>query len=380
MRVGKTLTALRTAKMVGAKNVLFVTKKKAISSILSDYEMTGYSDMALTVINYEKLSKCEKRYDLIIVDEAHSLKKHGKPSLRTKNLKEIVKDNYLILLSGTPTPESYSDIYHQLWISDNSPFKEWKNFYKWAKEFVNIKQRYFNGTPHNDYSEAKIEKIMPYIEPLMITYTQKQASFKRTDMAEEVVKVKMVDGIYNLADYLRKHKYYKLKDGHEIVCETAVSLQNKLHQLYSGTIITDNGIAILDESKARYIAKHYEPPFAVYYKYKAEELLLWKHLKNITTDPEVFNRGEADVFISQVRSGAMGINLSRANVLIAFNIDFSAELYWQMRARIQAKDKTAQNKIVWLFSDGGIEEKIYKAVLDKKSYTVKYFKEDYAWN
>ena len=63
MRVGKTLTALRTAKLVSAKNVLFVTKKKAISSILSDFEMTGYKDMALDVINYEQLGKCEKRYD-----------------------------------------------------------------------------------------------------------------------------------------------------------------------------------------------------------------------------------------------------------------------------------------------------------------------------
>ena len=36
-RTGKTLTALNTAKLFNAKNVLFITKKKAISSIQSDY-------------------------------------------------------------------------------------------------------------------------------------------------------------------------------------------------------------------------------------------------------------------------------------------------------------------------------------------------------
>jgi superfamily II DNA or RNA helicase len=35
-RCGKTLTALETAKLYGANNVLFLTKKKAISSIESD--------------------------------------------------------------------------------------------------------------------------------------------------------------------------------------------------------------------------------------------------------------------------------------------------------------------------------------------------------
>ena len=38
VRTGKTLTALNTAKLFGAKKVLFLTKKKAISSIQWDYD------------------------------------------------------------------------------------------------------------------------------------------------------------------------------------------------------------------------------------------------------------------------------------------------------------------------------------------------------
>ena len=38
VRTGKTITALNTAKLYGAKKVLFVTKLKAISSILKDFE------------------------------------------------------------------------------------------------------------------------------------------------------------------------------------------------------------------------------------------------------------------------------------------------------------------------------------------------------
>jgi hypothetical protein len=34
------------------------------------------------------------------------------------------------------------------------------------------------------------------------------------------------------------------------------------------------------------------------------------------------------------------------------------------------------NKVYWVFSEKGIEDKIYKAVLKKKDYTLNHFKRD----
>jgi hypothetical protein len=53
VRTGKTLTALNTCKLYGAKNVLFVTKKKAIDSIKDDFFKMFMYDFDLEVINYE---------------------------------------------------------------------------------------------------------------------------------------------------------------------------------------------------------------------------------------------------------------------------------------------------------------------------------------
>ena len=50
VRVGKTATALETCRLYGAKKVLFLTKKKAIGSIESDYKDFGFT-FDLTVIN-----------------------------------------------------------------------------------------------------------------------------------------------------------------------------------------------------------------------------------------------------------------------------------------------------------------------------------------
>jgi hypothetical protein len=35
-----------------------------------------------------------------------------------------------------------------------------------------------------------------------------------------------------------------------------------------------------------------------------------------------------------------------------------------------------KNDVYWVFSDGGIEEKIYNVVLNKKDYTLSHFKKD----
>src|SRR5690554_4916836 len=69
-RSGKSLTVLFAAEEFGAKKVIFITKKKAISSIESDFEKAKLT-YKLTVINYESIHKIEdKDFDFLIIDEA----------------------------------------------------------------------------------------------------------------------------------------------------------------------------------------------------------------------------------------------------------------------------------------------------------------------
>ena len=95
-------------------------------------------EYSIDIINFESLHKLtHNNYDIVIVDEAHSISAYPKASKRCKDLKKIVGDKYLILMSGTPTPESFSQIFHQYAISNYTPFIE-KSFYKWAKNYVNV--------------------------------------------------------------------------------------------------------------------------------------------------------------------------------------------------------------------------------------------------
>ncbi len=60
VRTGKTLTSLGICDKLYISNVLFITKKKAISSIEKDYNMMN-PNFNLEVINYESLHKIKKK-------------------------------------------------------------------------------------------------------------------------------------------------------------------------------------------------------------------------------------------------------------------------------------------------------------------------------
>lgn len=164
MRTGKTVTALHICKLLlngMPGSVLFLTKKKVINDIDSQAKELGIK-YNLDIINYESLHKLEpKYYDVMILDEAHCIGAFPKPSERQKQLRSMLVNKYtrLIYLSGTPTPESYSQIYHQLNVSEKYSVFDYDSFYQWAKEFVNVKQRKgANGFMYNDYSDAKEKK------------------------------------------------------------------------------------------------------------------------------------------------------------------------------------------------------------------------------
>lgn len=392
MRVGKTLIALTLCRILEARNVLFLTKKKAISSIESDFRATEY-DYRLQVINYESFHRADlSRVDVLVLDEAHALGTFPKPNDKARVLRSFMEKNTttrVIFLSGTPSPESYSQLFHQFWSINRGPWKEYKSFYKWsgtepAPNFVKVKKRLINGVSIADYTRADEARIRIDLLPVMISMDQATAGFTNHEITETVVTIEGPSYLKLYEQILTEDKFYQLKDGRVLVCDTAVKLMQKLHQLWSGTILTDETTGQrsvqLSPHKVEYIASQYEgQKVAVYYLFRAEGDMLRAYLGDrVTEQPEEFNStGCEKIFISQIQSGSMGVNLSTADVLIFMNISFSATHYFQARARTGSITRTKPQVNHWLFTAGGIEENIYKAVTKKKDYTLKYFKKDY---
>tara|TARA_R110002124_G_scaffold14745_2_gene65004 strand:- start:636 stop:1877 length:1242 start_codon:yes stop_codon:yes gene_type:complete len=376
VRTGKTLTALGICEKLDVDDVLFITKKKAISTITADSDKLCPS-YSLFVINYESLHKLPNiRWDVIICDEAHSIGAFPKPSNRAKAVRDLIQRNdpRLILMSGTPTPESFSQMYHQVYAAFNNPFKKYKNFYRFADDYVNVKQLKISGRLMNDYKTGK-QEILTAMKPHTISYSQKEAGFV-SKIEEEVLTVKMSDHTYNLANRLRRDLVVEGKE-EVLLADTPVKLMMKLHQIYSGTVKFESGKAMtLDRTKGDLIKAYFTGrKIGIFYKFK-QELAVLKEVfgDELTTELSVFEDTDKNIAL-QIVSGREGISLRQADCLVYMNIDFSATSYWQSRDRMTTKDRV-KNDIYWVFSEGGIEKDIYKAVSKKKDYTLKHFKRD----
>ena len=378
VRTGKTLTSLGICETLDVDNVLFITKKKAMSSITDDSELLCPS-YSLFVINYESLHKLPPiDWDVIICDEAHGMGAFPKPSKRAKQVKKLIAEHrpYVILMSGTPTPESFSQMYHQVYGIPSNPFRKFKNFYRFCDEYVYVKQKKINGLMINDYSNGH-DSILKAIKPYTINFSQKEAGFK-VETREHTLEVEMNPVVYSLASRLKKDLVIEGKD-ETILADTPVKLMMKLHQLYSGTIKFESGVSkIIDLSKANFIKEKFNgKKIGVFYKFK-EELNALKEVfgkDGLTSELSVFKDTECPVIALQIISGREGISLKEADALVYYNIDFSATSYWQSRDRMTTKDRL-ESDVYWIFSRGGIEKDIYKAVTKKKDYTVRHFKKD----
>jgi hypothetical protein len=363
VRTGKTLTSLRCAELYGAKSVLFLTKKKAISSIENDYEMLQPS-FSLVVSNYEQVHNIDEDYDLIILDEAHVLGQYPHPAKKIIYLKEICKGKPIIYLSGTPTPESYSQWFHQMYVSSYSPFIE-PNFYKWHRVYGIPAKKYLYNREIADYSKT----VDIDISHLLLTKTQQQSGFE-SDIQEHIISIKPPSVIEWAIATLKKDKIINTKECKIILADTAVKEMMKVHQITSGTIKCEDGSTIIiSYYKAQFIKERFKgKKIAIFYKYIAEAEMIGK-VFNVTQSIEEFNETDK-VFISQIQSGREGINLSRADALIFFNIDFSAVSYWQGRSRLQSKERK-KSDVYFIFA--GIEHRIYEMVSKKKDYTLKHY-------
>ncbi len=378
VRTGKTLTSLGICEQLNVDNVLFLTKKKAMSSIMDDYDKLCPTSFCLFVINYESIHKIPNiRWDVIICDEAHSMGAFPKPSKRAKDVKSLIQrhDPHVILMSGTPTPESYSQMYHQVYAIPTNPFSRYPSFYKFAHDWVKVKQRKINGNLINDYSNG-LDSITKAMSHHTINYSQKQAGFE-VDTREHILRVRMEDKTYALAKRLNKDLVVEGKD-EVILADTPVKLMMKLHQIYSGTIKFESGSSmIIDMTKANFIRERFKGnKIGIFYKFK-EELKAIKQAygEDVTTELSEFEQTDKSIAL-QIVSGREGISLRQADALVYYNIDFSATSYWQSRDRMTTRDRL-ESDVYWIFSEGGIEDDIHKAVSKKKTYTVNYFKKDF---
>lgn len=436
-RTGKSAMSLCVALAIGSKGILFVTPKRVIAGVLNDYNMIrsareteamtdnpytppiyvsngeallamhkkagkmaeeeiaeqypklstkGVKRKSLVTEAWHRIEKqllhdaCNFEFDLVIVDESHRFGALPKASGSQQALKKLAEGKRVLLMSGTPTPENYSMLYHQFAISEHSPWKEYKNFYAWARAgYVATEEKMINGYHTIDYSNGVHDKIMADVNPLMVTLTQQEAGFSVEVNDQELFALMSKE----TATAIRKMKresvcYITDAEGvqHEIVAQSAADRLGKIHQMAGGTIkLSETETLIFDRSKAKFLYDHFFlHHVAIFYVYKAErDLLVDTFGDYITEDAEEFQREPLKIFIGQIRSVREGLRLDTAECSIFYSTEYSYVSWAQGLQRIASKERTEPATVYVLTSQCKIEAMILQCVREKENFTLSIF-------
>ena len=237
------------------------------------------------------------------------------------------------------------------------------------------------GFVYTSYGKSKCYKTVDYskikttLDSLKVVITQKDAGFT-TKVNEHVVKVDMKQSTVDLMNRLRKDLVIEGVN-ETVLAETGVKLMSKLQQLSSGTVKFESGnAATLDTTKVDYIAERWTGvKKAIFYFYKQElEMIKEKFGNEITTDLDEFNTTDKSIALQQI-SGAEGVNLSKADVLIYVNFGFSNTKYIQSKDRLTTMERKT-NDVYFIISNNGIDMNVYNALQSKRDYVLRTFERD----
>lgn len=391
-RTGKTLTSILVAEMSKCTNILVITKAKALKGdddkdivsakggwagalnlylkVLSVNQVWKTPTKTYTIVNYESLHKVSGKYDLVIIDEAHSkIAAYPKVSLTWNKVYAFTKGKPIIYLSATPSAQSHSQLYHQLKLCTFSPWAKYKNFYDWFTAYgIPEVKRIGGGQQIVVYDKCRDDLIQKIKDTFFISYTRKQLGFK-----VEPVNVKVyiepspyTKKLYNILsnDKVITADKFMVDVECDYIADSVIRHRVGMHQIEGGTLkISDTqSIKLGNTEKIDWIKKEYgdSSNIVIFYQFVHEEILLKEHFNNAR--------------ILQGTSYAEGVDLSMYETLIIYSMDYSTAKYSQRKAR-QANIARVDNiNVIYLLMKGAISDQVYTTVCENnKNYVDSYF-------
>ena len=289
-------------------------------------------------------------YDTVVFDEASGLRDHK--SERFKAMSAVRK--YLvrhIQLSATPRPESYMDLFPQIWLLDKGQ--------RLGSNITAFRDQYFTLNPYKRKWEIKAgaaDQIIEKVSDLVL-------DMKAGDYLDVEKPVFVDRPIYLSEDLLAMYRELEatsvidLPEG-TIEAETAGALFQKLMQFASGFMYDANRKvhavheakledleAIIEETQGRpmIVAYHYRPSLAALKKRFKQAVVLSPDGR----EEAAWNRGEIPLLLLHPASSAHGQNLQFGGSLMAFfDIPASNENYEQTVGRLP---RPGQKEIVRIF-------------------------------
>jgi len=336
----------------------------------------------ISLINPDGLTKFFKHnphqlFDLLVVDESTLFKSPS--TKRFKVLKKHLRNfKQRIILTGTPIPNGYLNLWSQIYILDEGKTLE--------KSYTQYKKIYF----YSDYMgyvwtlRAGYEKLIQN----KLTHCVSLKAKNLVDLPDRIDRIEhsqLPNKHFSQYEQLRKDFVLELENKTLIAPNVLVKLI-KCQQFSNGCIYDEdkNKIEIHTE-KIEALLQLLEnlggESVLIFYTFNSDLYLLQKYLKDCTltilcgkTSPketqriiEHWNSQKINILCAQPSAMAHGLNLQQGgHHVIWFGLTYNLETYQQANARIYRQYQKENVIVHHLLMRGTIDETIYRILANKE--------------
>lgn len=405
MGTGKSLTTLALIERWDAQRVLIVCPKSVIAAWPEQFRRhvdTPWTICPLTkgtvaekaalaenvlktaprvclIVNYESarepalaqlLSKTP--WDVVVGDELHRIK--DARSLTSKTMRAIGKRATRRLgLTGTPMPHSPLDVFGQFRFLDErvygSSWLSFRNTYAITNPMIpQMVVRY----KHLDDLQERFATLAFRVESDVLDLpeaTHVTRSFDLSPSARRVYRDLEKDFVTTLELHAADPK--------TVTASNVLVKLLRLQTVTGGHLKDDDGTEhTVDAGKREQLADllgDLEEPVVVFCRFRRDldtvRALVgaeYRELSGRANDLAAWQAGDGAVLGVQIQSGGVGIDLTRARVCVYWSKDFSLGAYDQSLARVHRPGQTRPVLYVHLIASGTIDEKIEKALSDRR--------------
>jgi SNF2 family DNA or RNA helicase len=334
-------------------------------------------DADIYVINRENVEWLVEQYgsrwpfDMVVIDESSSFKNAS--SKRFKAIRRVLPyTNYMVLLTGTPSPNGLLDLWAQIYLIDFGK--------SLGRTMTGYKQRFFE----QDYMGYNFkprpgadETIQTLISPFVM-HMSAEDYLELPPRIDVTVKTSMPPAALEIYKNFERTLLAELDDGEEVEAITAAVLANKLLQFANGGMYTDEkrNWSEIHTSKLDALAEIIEDNagenILVSYNYKfdlARLLSVFPDAVVLDKQQETidrWNRGEIKLLLAHPASAGHGLNIQAGGAIVVwFGLTWSLEHYLQFNARLHRQGQLKPVRIIHIVSEGTIDERVLDVLMLK---------------
>lgn len=324
-----------------------------------------HGDAQVVVTNYDNIQWLAEQdvqsFDGIVFDELTKLKNPS--GARFKALNKVIGNLSVRWgLTGSFTSNGLEDVFGQCKIVDQSLLGRAKGAFM-QQYFVCTNREFGDWTPRR----GALEQVMAKIKPATFVLEPGEYKDKLPPLHTVELHCQM-----DMTGYNKLKKDFVLDD---VVAINAAVVTQKLQQMSSGFLYTDNGPVWHSPHKfdrlEELLEENQHANTLIVYQYKEELAELKRRLKVTTLEDdnaiERWNRGEVRLLAVHPKSAGHGLNLQHGGCHLVFlSLPWSLELYEQTVGRLH---RSGQQRPVWCYvmlTDKTVDAKIWTALHDKQ--------------